>query len=239
MRRPRTSYSLQQLEWLKAHSTLPRAKMHSLFVQTFPDADVSQAMLTSLCKRKGWLTGRTGCFAKGNISPNRGKKGSCAAGSEKGWFKHGELTGRAHRLYKPIGTERVTLDGYIERKVNDCRPLHKRWRTVHTLNWEAINGPVPPGHYLKCLDGDRQNTDPSNWALLPEGMKTRLNGRSGRGYDEAEPELKPIILAIAKLEHLSQTRKNQSRSKNDPRKAIMPPIPADPMIREMPGVSHD
>lgn len=54
---------------------------------------------------------------------------------------------------------------------------------------------------LKCLDGDKLNCAPSNWIAVPQGMLPRLNGNSGRDYDKAPAELKPTILAIAKLEH--------------------------------------
>lgn len=195
------SYSDEELAWIKACSDLPRAELHDLFQQIFRRPDVSQTNLTALCKRKGWLTGRTGHFAKGQASHNAGMKGFRAPGSEKGWFKKGERRGVATALYKPIGTERVTRDGYRERKVNDDLPLNRRWRAVHLVEWEKVNGPLPAGNALKCLDGDKTNTDPSNWQLIPRALLPRLNGRFGRDYDTAPAELKPTILAIAQLEH--------------------------------------
>lgn len=41
-------------------------------------------------------TGRTGRFQKGQVPPNKGKKGVCAAGCEKTWFPKGNKIGRAH-----------------------------------------------------------------------------------------------------------------------------------------------
>jgi hypothetical protein len=49
--------------------------------------------------------------------------------------------------------------------------------------------------------GDKGNSDPSNWELVPQGLIPRLNGKSGRDYDHAPSELKPAIMAAAKLEH--------------------------------------
>lgn len=100
-----------------------------------------------------------------------------------------------------LGTERVSKDGYLERKVNDDLPLQRRWRAVHLVEWEKINGSLPAGHALKCLDGNKLNTDPSNWACVPRALLPRLNGRFGRDFENAPAELKPTILAIAKLEH--------------------------------------
>lgn len=59
---------------------------------------------------------------------------------------------------------------------------------------------MPDGYVLKCL-GDKLDTDPSNWELVPQGLLPRLNGKSGRAYDHAPAELKPTIMAVAKLEH--------------------------------------
>ena len=53
----------------------------------------------------------------------------------------------------------------------------------------AADGPVPDGHRLKCLDGDKTNCDPSNWEAVPMALAPRLNGRFGRGYDTAPAEL--------------------------------------------------
>lgn len=154
----------------------------------------------ALCKRKGWMTGRTGCFVPGQVSHNKGKKGICPPGCEKGWFKKGVRQGVATKLYQPIGTERI-MDGYLERKINDDMPLQARWKAVHYLNWEAVHGPVPDGWCLKNLDGNRLNVEASNWEAIPRGMLPRLNGRYGRDYDMAPDELKPTIMAIAKLGH--------------------------------------
>jgi hypothetical protein len=84
-------------------------------------------------------------FVKGQIPANKGVKRG------RGWapgrmaetqFKPGVRQGVAVKLYKPIGTERISKDGYLERKVNDDLPLQRRWRAVHLIVWEAVHGPV-------------------------------------------------------------------------------------------------
>lgn len=188
------------------------AHCQTLIVEMFGRDDVSQQNITSLCKRNGWLTGRTGHFVKGQPSHNKGKKGFYAPGSEKGWFKKGQRSGVAVRLYKPIGTERMSKDGYLERKINDGMPLQARWRAVHLIRWEEANGPIPDGHALKCLDGDKTNTDPVNWTAIPRALLPRLNGRFGRDYDTARDELKPTIMAVAKLEHAAREARKGAAS---------------------------
>ena len=193
------AYTPNELAWIKAHSAMPRRAAHARFCDQFNRTDVSLNNFNSLCTRHGWTTGRTGYFAKGTAPSNKGKTMPYNANSAKTQFKQGSRNGRAREIYKPIGTERVTVDGYIERKIHDGLPLQSRWRCVHLINWEAINGPLPKGHCLKCMDSDKGNTAPSNWTAISRGLLPFLNGHRGPNYDQSAPDVKPAILALAKL----------------------------------------
>lgn len=207
MKGQRIEYFDDELAWIEANKDWPRKQLHQGFVARFQRHDVSQQNLTALCKRKGWLTGRTGQFVAGQEPPNKGKTMPAHPNSVATRFKKGERRGRANHLHKPIGTERISKDGYLERKIHDGLPMQSRWRAVHLMNWEANHGPIPEGHALKCLDGDKMNTRASNWELVPRALLPRLNGRFGRGYDSASPEVKPTILLVAKLEHQAREMK--------------------------------
>lgn len=200
-------YSPEELAWIEANASLPRSEAWSQFCRSFQRSDVSLVNFTSLCKRKKWHTGRTGRFEKGHQVVNGLAKGQHFAGCEKSWFARGVRHGKAAELYQPIGTERLGRSGYLERKINDDMPLQRRWRAVHLIRWEEIYGPVPADHCLKALDGNRLNTEPSNWELIPRAMLPRLNGRLGRGYDSAPQELKPTIMAVTRLEHAAREAK--------------------------------
>lgn len=193
-------FSGAEIAWLRDNCTMPIADYHRAFCAHFKRTDITASGLSGLRKRKNWKTGRTGRFEKGSEPWSKGKIIGNNPGSARTQFRKGSRSGVALDQYKPIGFERVS-DGYLVRKINDGFPLQARWRAVHILNWEKQNGPMPAGHCLKCLDGDRLNADPSNWELVPRGLLPRLNGKSGRGYDEAPAELKPTIMAVAKLEH--------------------------------------
>lgn len=207
MKGHRITYSADERQWLSDNRTMPISEYHTAFVARFDRSDVSAQNLHALRKRNGWRTGRTGCFQKGQAAHNKGMP--CAPGtggrhpnSRAHQFRKGERTGKAALNYKPIGTERI-IDGYLERKIHDGMPFKSRWRSVHLINWEAIHGPLPAGHALKCLDGNRLNTDPDNWQLIPRSLLPRLNGgRTKRriAYDEAPAELKPTLMAIAHVE---------------------------------------
>jgi hypothetical protein len=95
-----------------------------------------------------------GRFAPGIVPWSKGKKGINVGGPTR--FKPGHRGGIALDVYQPIGTER-RVDGYLQRKVNDDMPLHKRWRAVHIIVWESANGPVPAGHAVAFKDGNKEN----------------------------------------------------------------------------------
>ena len=211
------AYRVSELAWLEANRLLPIAEYHRAFGEQFGRTDVSAANLHALRKRKGWRTGRTGQFALGQEPMNKGVpcppgQGGRHPNAAATQFRKGERRGVAVRLYKPIGTERLSKEGYLERKIHDGMPLQSRWRAVHLVRWEEINGPIPAGHALKCLDGDRLNTDPRNWDCIPRAVLARLNGgrhRKTLAYDDAHPEVKPVVMAMAKLKHrASEARKD-------------------------------
>lgn len=195
-------YTKEELAWIRARRRRQRRALHAAFVERFGRTDVSFDNLTSLCKRNGWLTGRTGRYEPGRVSENKGKKMPYSENSARTRFQKGHRGGMAEKLYKPIGTERISDGGYLERKINDDMPLQARWRGVHLILWEDMHGPVPDGMVLKCLDGNKANPDPENWEMVPKGVVLRMN-RRGLDYDNASAELKPAILTIAKIEHMA------------------------------------
>lgn len=208
MKGGRIPYSDEELAWTEQHKHMIRRESHTLFVEKFGRDDVSLTNYTALCKRKGWHTGRTGRFEKGGTSWNKGKSMPAHPNSVATRFKKGSTPPNI----VPLWTERLGKDGYIEMKVprpNPWVPGQKtRFMHKHRYLWEEANGPVPEGYALKCLDGDKTNCDPKNWEAVPRGMLPRLNGRWGRNYDAAPDEVKPTLMAIAKVEQaIQETRR--------------------------------
>jgi len=208
MRGHRIIYSAAEMAWLAANRTLPLSDYHAGFRAAFARPDVTAANLHALRKRRGWRTGRTGRFEKGAVPANKGKPMPFHPNSAATRFRPGNRSGTALAIYKPIGTERLSKEGYLERKINDDMPLRRRWRAVHLINWEAVNGPLPRGMALKCLDTNRANLDPANWSAIPRALLPRLNGgrqKTRLAYNDASPELRPIILTVARLDHQART----------------------------------
>lgn len=193
-------YSEEEIAWLSDNRTLPVTDYHRAFCDKFGRTDVTASNVNALRKRKGWPTGRTGRFEPGQESWNKGKQMPFHPNSAATRFRKGNLPHNTQYL----GHERVSQDGYVEISVAETNPhtgFERRYVLKHRHLWEQANGPVPEGMALKCLDGDRTNTEPSNWKLVPRAMLPRLNGRFGRDYDQAPAELKPAIMATAELEH--------------------------------------
>lgn len=203
----RTKFSAAERAFLKRRQTLPRRELHAAYVEKF-GREISIEALKALGDRLGLRTGRTGRFEKGGVPANKGKRMPYNANSARTQFKKGCLNGRAADVQKPVGAERVSKDGYIERKIHNERPFQSRWRTVQRINWEKLHGPVPKGHVLKCLDGNKRNTDPSNWELISRAVLARRNKRfSG---ERLPPELERAAIAIAKLDTALGERRRKS-----------------------------
>jgi len=98
-------------------------------------------------------------FKKGTTPPNKGlrRPGYAPGRMAETQFKKGAMTGAAQHNYLPIGSERISKDGYLERKVTDDPTLTpaRRWIAVHRLVWSEANGPVPPSHAVTFRPGRR------------------------------------------------------------------------------------
>jgi len=165
---------------------------------------VTLDQVKGVTSRHGIKTGRTGRFEPGHITWNAGMKGWKAGGrSEETRFKPGYLNGRAAERLKPLGHERITKDGIRQRKVRMDGPSQYRWQSVHSLVWEEHNGPIPPGHVVIFIDGDRENIHIDNLALVSRGELALLNKR---GWNDLPAELRPAAIAAVRLEKQAKAR---------------------------------
>lgn len=143
--------------------------------------DFTVQQIRSVTHNQGMKSGRTGRFYAGQTKV----PGSGAKMANSGSFKKGSMSGAAQRNYVPIGSTRISKDGYLERKVTDDHPVPaRRWVGEHRLVWEAANGPIPEGHVVVFLDGDKENVALKNLRCVPRGTlgilnKFRLNESSG------------------------------------------------------------
>ncbi|MFM0243839.1 HNH endonuclease [Paraburkholderia sediminicola] len=113
--------------------------------------------------------------------------------SRRTQFKKGEMRGAAQHNYVPIGSERISKDGYLERKVNDDHPTPaRRWIGVHRLVWEAANGPIPRGHVVCFLPG-RKTSEVEKITLDAVELVSRVELARRNHPVSRSPELAKLV----------------------------------------------
>lgn len=145
-------------------------------------------------------------FKKGCTPPNKGKKmpAEVYARCAPTMFKKGN---RTHN-YKPVGSERVNVDGYVEVKVADPG----KWRLKHRVIWEEAHGPIPRGHNVQFRDGNPQNLSLDNLYLISRSEQLRKHNCMMARYPE---ELREVIYMKATIKRqitIQNKRKNGEES---------------------------
>lgn len=161
--------------------------------------------------RRGDHPGRATQFQSGQVPFNKGlrRPGWASGRMQETQFKKGERRGVAAKLWKPIGTERMSKDGYLERKVNNDLPLQRRWRAAHLIAWEETNGPLPPHHAIVFRNGDKSDGRIGNLEII-----TRAELMQRNTIHKLHPELKQTIRLVA-----SVGRAIRKRTKTDAEKS--------------------
>ncbi len=108
-------------------------------------------------------------FRKGSIPPNKGKRMSpeLYAKCAPTMFKKGNTPGN----HRPVGSERVNVDGYIERKVAEPN----KWECKHRIIWKQAHGDIPKGYNIQFKDGNPLNCTLENLYIISraEQMQTQ------------------------------------------------------------------
>lgn len=128
---------------------------------------------------------------------NKGKKGVTCGGKETQFGK-----GRKPWNYRPVGSERTNVDGYVEIKIADP----KTWKAKHVLLWEAAHGPIPKGHVVIFADGNKQNVTLENLLLLSRRELAVMN-KKGLIANDAELTKAGVVVADIYLKIGERKRK--------------------------------
>lgn len=142
---------------------------------------------------EGQLLSPDTCFRPGNQPWCAGKKG-LQTGGVATQFKKGQRNGRAAELWQPIGTEIVSSDGYLRRKLTDTGYTPTDYVMVHRIVWEEHNGPIPPGHVVTFRNRDRSDVRIENLECL---SRQELIARNT--ITRFPPALRQLINANARL----------------------------------------
>jgi hypothetical protein len=149
-------------------------------------------------------------FSKGHVPFNKGIKGYCAPGCEKSWFQKGHKSSN----WRPVGSERITADGYVEIKVaSKPKPGQKRWRLKHVVVFEKKHGQVPKGHCVIFLDGNRQNTSLKNLYMISRQVHAGMC-HEHLYTEDPETTMSNCILAANKVAISNLKRKTFKGIKN-------------------------
>lgn len=160
-------FTKEQIEWLKDNRAgvnfdVTTERMNERFGTNFK---VSQV--------RGWChTHHLPCgvdmrFPKGHESYNKGRKGWCAPGCEKGWFKKGHRS----QNWMPVNSEALVKDGYIKVKIAEPNV----WELKHRVVWQRVNGAIPEDSCLIFLNGDKTDCRVENLMLIKRSILSVLN----------------------------------------------------------------
>lgn len=138
--------------------------------------------------RSGTVGGR---FEKGQASWNKGKKmpPDLYEKARNTMFKKGNTPVN----HKPVGSERVNVDGYVEIKVAEPN----KWRLKQRCIWEEHYGEkLTQNDVIIFIDGNKLNLSIDNLCKLTRAELVRLNQD---GYKCDDPEINKVAISIAKI----------------------------------------
>lgn len=110
---------------------------------------------------------------------------------------------RYTRQWCTIGSERLTTNGYLRRKVSDTGNFNRDWRKVHVIIWEETHGPVPDGFCLAFKDGNKQNVELQNLELISK--KEMMKRNTINQYPE---EVREVIKIANQLKQAIKDKEN-------------------------------
>lgn len=140
-------------------------------------------------------------FKPGMVPWNKGIAGSTGnhPNTKATQFKPGRKPEEA-RNYRPVGSVRVTRDGYLERKVTDDTSFYpaRRWVAVHRLVWESVNGPVPKGMIVVFRPG-MATTDQDLITIDRVELITRAENMARNTIHARDEELRELSMLKRRL----------------------------------------
>ena len=166
------------------------------------DLEMTVKKLSSLLGRKKIKTGTAGCFRKGFIPWNKGKKGYM--GANKTSFKKGNKP----KNWRPVGSERIDDEGYTLIKVSNEGGMLKRWALKHRVVWEQHHKKkIPKGSVIIFADGNKNNLNIENLICVTRNELKVLNKCR---LISSVPELTKTGLNVVKLKiKLAEIRKEK------------------------------
>ena len=174
-----------------------------LFNQKF-NTNITSRTIKSYKANNKLNSGLTGKFRKGQTPHNKGKKMPKEV-YEK--VKHTMFAkGNVPPNHRPVGSERISKDGYIEVKVAEPN----KWRLKQRVVYEETKGKIPEGCPIIFLDGNKRNFDIDNLRCITRSELLYLNCN---GLNNSN-EITETGILMARLDRAKNKKKQELKDKN-------------------------
>lgn len=178
-------------------------ELADLFNQKF-NTNITSRMIKSYKANNNLNSGLTGKFRKGQTPHNKGKKMPKEV-YEK--VKHTMFAkGNVPPNHRPVGSERISKDGYIEVKVAEPN----KWRLKQRVVYEEAKGKIPEGCPIIFLDGNKRNLDIDNLRCVTRSELLYLNCN---GLNNSN-EITETGILMARLDRAKNKKKQELKDKN-------------------------
>jgi len=142
-------------------------------------------------------------FTPGHVAWNKGMKGLDIGGKETR-FKRGNLP----HNHNPIWHERLTREGYLERKITDTGCTRRDYVPLHVLLWREHQGEIPKNHVVTFRNKDKTDLRIENLECISRMELMRRNSV----HNYPEPLRKLIQLRGVLNRKISQQEKGNAKN---------------------------
>lgn len=178
-------------------------ELADLFNQKF-NTNITSRTIKSYKANNKLNSGLTGKFRKGQTPHNKGKKMPKEV-YEK--VKHTMFAkGNVPPNHRPVGSERISKDGYIEVKVAEPN----KWRLKQRVVYEEAKGKIPEGCPIIFLDENKRNFDIDNLRCITRSELLYLNCN---GLNNSN-EITETGILMARLDRAKNKKKQELKDKN-------------------------
>lgn len=188
-------------------------KVAEMVNEKFGEGTINAEQVLRYKKNHHLHSGLSGQWPKGHPSPYKGMKQEdfiSPEGIERSKatrFKKGNIPWTR----KPVGTITRSKDGYLWIKFRENQDGTGRdgWEQLQRYIWRQHNGPIPEGSMVIFLDGNKENCDISNLAVVTKAEHIEMM-RSGLRFEDADLTETGVTIAKLKVKTREKGREDDS-----------------------------
>ena len=210
-----TAWSRQSDAIMRALYPTTSAKALARHLGRTPGAIKQRAKALGVCTKPEWLekTRQINLFHRGQTPWNKGRSYDPGGRSRQTRFKPRHKT----HTWRQIGHDRISKDGYRQRKLTDTGCTRRDYVFIHRLVWRWHGNELPAGHALIFIDGDKTNCDINNLQLLSRAELMRRNSVHRLPRELAElAQLKGALVRVIRNREKTQHEQHQQRPESTP-----------------------